>query len=298
MAFMEEDILEPELYAAVRNNEQISRVPTESEVRDILQPFRPERIRKAARVYVDYLTRNWQDPVFVRTYYEGGAADEEKMLRWIPSDERSGNAVLRKEDRWWRLLNNESLFEVGDDWSRIYEVLPEVIAYRNDRRSKLDMRAVLASAKRSMSKDPWIEKLERQVQEEVQFHCRNTLIIFDKVFFDTCDLSQEKLLEIEKEDGETGALLVFLDKKGYQLRASRVGEGILDVLDISYFRVNTSELGCWEDAVVGDKYKPEGEIGRQYYGPQGTKWTIEPGDVDDSLKRIKGRHARLLQGSE
>lgn len=183
-----------------------------------------------------------------------------------------------------------SLFSVGDDWSKIYEVLPEVIAYRNDRRLNSDMRAVLRSAKRSVSKDPWIEKLEkleRDVQAAVQSRSRNTLIIFDQVFFDTCDLTQEQIYAMEEEEGEMGALLVFLDRKGNQIRASRVSQDILDVLEVSYFYLNTAELACWEYGIVGEKYKPGGEIGRQYYGPQGTEWTTEPADTDIPQSRTK-----------
>lgn len=195
--------------------------------------------------------------------------------------------MLRKGDWWWQLLNDESLCGVGDDWSKIYEVLPEVIAYRNDRRLNLDMRAVLRSAKRSVSKDPWIEKLERDVQAAVQSRSRNALIIFDQVFFDTCDLTQEQIYAMEEEEGEMGALLVFLDRKENQIRASRVGQDILDVLEVSYFHLNTAELACWEYGIVGEKYKPGGEIGRQYYGPQGTEWTTEPADTDIPQSRTK-----------
>lgn len=59
---MQEDILEPEMYAAVFKGGELSRIPTESKVRDILQPFRPERTRKVARVYVDCVTSNWKNP--------------------------------------------------------------------------------------------------------------------------------------------------------------------------------------------------------------------------------------------
>lgn len=289
-AFVEEDILDPEMFAAVLNDGALSRIPTESEVRDILQPFRPEHIRKAARVYVDCLTSNWKEPIFVRTCYGGRLGDEEKMLQWIPSSELSGNAVLKKEDRWWRLLNDESLFDVGDDWSKIYDVLPEVIAYRKDRRLNLDMGRVLISAKRNVRSSSWIAKLESAVQAEVQYQFKNTLIVFDKVFFDTYDLTEEQIYAIEEEEGENGALLVFLDGKGNQIRSCRVHQGILDDLDISYFRASTADLWFWEDATVGDKYKPEGEIGRRYYGSEGTEWTTEPANADIPRGRYQTPH--------
>lgn len=285
-AFMEEDVLEPELYAAVVNDGKVSRVPNESEVREILLPFRPERIRKVARVYVDCLADNWrwQEPIFLQTSYDGGATDGEKMSQWIPSDE--AGVGLNKGDRWWRLLNDESLFDSGNDWSKVYEMLPEVIAYRNDRRASLDMDKILRAAKRSMSEGTWTEKLESILQAEVQDSSRNTLIVFDKVFFDTCHLTLEQSYAIEEKEGEEGPLLIFLDKKGNQIRASRVGKDILDILDVSYFRLNVDEQHCWEAGVVGEKYKPDGDIGRRYYGPQGTKWTTEPADEDIPPARL------------
>lgn len=187
--------------------------------------------------------------------------------------------MLKRGIRWWRLLNDESLFDVGDDWFKIYDVLPEVIAYRKDRSLYVDMRSVVRSAKGNKVNSPWVKKLEESVQVEAQRQHRNTWIILDKVFFDTCDLTEEQYYALDEEEAETEALLVFLDATGNRIRSSRVGEGILEELDISYFRYSTADLGFWADAAVGDKYKPDGEIGRRYYGSEGTEWIAEPADV-------------------
>ena len=136
---------------------------------------------------------------------------------------------------------------------------------------------------------PWLEKLARSVQEEVQFQSRNTLIIFDKTFFDTFDPAREQVdtggEREEGEEDETGPLLVFLDKKGNQIKASRVDSSAPDALDISYTRCSTTYLSFWEDGVVGDKYKPDGYIGWQYYGPHATEWTSPPADEDTASQR-------------
>jgi hypothetical protein len=67
----------------VNNDDKVSRVPNEYDVREILLPFRPERVRKIARVYVDCLADiwRWKEPIFLLNYYGSGAANGGKISR-------------------------------------------------------------------------------------------------------------------------------------------------------------------------------------------------------------------------
>ncbi|KAG9251631.1 uncharacterized protein F5Z01DRAFT_273528 [Emericellopsis atlantica] len=248
-AFVQEDTPGPELFSALGREGVISRPPNEEEVRTILEPWRPTRLRNVARMLLSLRNRHQNEPVFARTWYAGGSADEQKMRDFLADDDGiTTEPLVNEEDYWWRVLNDISLFDVGEDWAQIYDILPEVIKVTPDRSLKPDMGQIMSKLDSTRSYGQ--SRLER-VADAVQYEALSgaSVVLFDKTFF---------------ESGQ--ARLVFLDKKGHEVRCSRVVGDDIVYLDMAHFRGNVESQECWEDGEVGPLYKPGGSIGSKFYG--------------------------------
>lgn len=248
-AFVQEDTPSAELFSAMGREGVISRPPNEEEIRMILEPWRPTRLRNVARMLLDLQNRYQNGPLFARTWYAGGSADEQKMRDFLADDDGlTTEPLVNEEDYWWRVLNDELLFDVGEDWAQIYDILPEVIKVTPDRRLKPDMGHIMSNVDRTRSfGKPRLERVADAVQYEALSGA--SVVLFDKKFF---------------ESGQ--ARLVFLDDKGHEVRCSRVvGDDIVS-LDMAHFRKNLKDQPYWEDGEVGPLYEPGGSIGSKYYG--------------------------------
>ncbi|GLA13201.1 hypothetical protein AnigIFM62618_009731, partial [Aspergillus niger] len=101
-------------YHASETYETPSRFPTAHEIDTILRPWRSDNLRKIA-------WRIWGSDnsqlILLRTYYN--ADDNNKITELVGSDE------LDEEDiAWWALLDNPELFNFGDLWWRVFDILP------------------------------------------------------------------------------------------------------------------------------------------------------------------------------
>lgn len=120
----------PTEWRAGRNG-TISRVPTTEEVREILQPWRPDKIRKIAD---QLLHETCDNLVVLRTCYDSEGGDEKMQQLITPEEDADGMGFLY-EELWWRYLDDRELFDFGDDWSRVFDLLPELVGYSGRRRS-------------------------------------------------------------------------------------------------------------------------------------------------------------------
>ncbi|KAJ5626375.1 hypothetical protein N7510_002684 [Penicillium lagena] len=94
-------------------DENPPRVPTPEEIDTILLPWRSDDDlrRKAYYMSKDNVV------VFLRTYYNPG--DDGKMNEWVHETD------LFEDNPCWVCLNNPYLFDLGSDWQRVYEIMPE-----------------------------------------------------------------------------------------------------------------------------------------------------------------------------
>ncbi|KAJ5544835.1 hypothetical protein N7461_007139 [Penicillium sp. DV-2018c] len=95
--------------------EALSHFPTAYEIDTILRPWRSDNLRKIA-------WRIWgcdnDQLILLRTYYN--ADDNDKITELVGSDELDEENVA-----WWALLDNPELFNFGDQWWRVFDILPE-----------------------------------------------------------------------------------------------------------------------------------------------------------------------------
>ncbi|KAI9146997.1 hypothetical protein HJFPF1_13027 [Paramyrothecium foliicola] len=246
-AFVGEDLIDPDVYKAVNSKDPMTRVPTQSEIDHIIGPLRSQTLRLVARSYSSNQCPT-ANPVFLRTHYAGGESDETKMFTWLADEVIGGEAVIAPKDRWWKLFNDSTIFDFGDDWHLFHDIMPEAITGRMDRTLRPS-----ASLKDQLRKELNREPTTQEVADEIQYDLARggalLLVLFDKEFF---------------ESDEAG--LVFRDCKGNQIRSSRVDADTLAFLLIAIeIRGSLYQQDEWKDGVVGDKYKLDGEIGSVLY---------------------------------
>ncbi|KAI6779879.1 uncharacterized protein J7T54_001967 [Emericellopsis cladophorae] len=225
-AFVQEDTPSRELFSAMGRNGVISRQPNGEEVRMILEPWRPNRLRKVARMLLDLQNRYQYEPMFARTWYAVGSADEQKMRGFLADSSLTSEPPVNEEDYWWRVLNDESLFDVGEDWAQIYDILPEVIKVKTDRSLKPDMGHIISELDKTRSHGQ--SRLER-VADAVQYEAFSgtSVVLFDKTFFESVQ-----------------AQLVLLDNKGHQIRCSRIVADDIARLNMAHFQMNLETQPC------------------------------------------------------
>ena len=100
---------------------EMQRVPTDDEVRTILQPWRPARWRDVAfRIW----TKRWDDEaIWLRTHYGDGS--DAKFAEWRAMDE-DYDPQYDEKVVLWTVLDDAAVFNFGDEWWRVFDVLPEL----------------------------------------------------------------------------------------------------------------------------------------------------------------------------
>ena len=125
-AYLDEDVLDPELLAPTR-------VPTAAEIASILGPWRSQKLRRIAAA----LLGSRADRCYLlRTYYGGSEADDIKLRTWLDLQPAVGDKyqIVPPWHEWFCVLDDPELFHFGDDWQEVYDVLPELAAPEADRR--------------------------------------------------------------------------------------------------------------------------------------------------------------------
>lgn len=176
----------------------------------------------------------------MRTNYGGGSDDAEKMREWLEVDEEE-DEFFDEETLWWRFLDDPALLDVGEDWERVLDVLPELAGRTGGARCKTGISAAdLAEARGS--EDP---------EGEIQ------LLAF---------AGPAPLLVADEEAFREGMLRVlFLDNHGNIVRHSRIAPEKMAELKESGMIFRLDRCQWWEYGEVGEKYTARGEIGRALY---------------------------------
>lgn len=233
-AFIQEDTISPES----------GRNPSEEEVSGILQPWRAQELRPIAQQHHE------RDPYgcyfILRTYYGGGEADDAKLQEWLDQDPSQGFEIA-EHDRSWQVLDNAALFDVGgddgDDWQRVYNVLPELAAPGRERRPPSDFDYVREMATMH-NDDPEDEDYEFWIL--TMAITGNWLLIADRHAFENDELR-----------------LVFRDNKGNVVKESRIRPDELGELSLCQTQGSVHESEYWLDGEVGEDYETGGQIMRE-----------------------------------
>ncbi|KLJ13395.1 hypothetical protein EMPG_11646 [Blastomyces silverae] len=234
------------------------RIPTAEEIRTVLEPYRPAKLRRIAHQHVLHAS-SYDGFYFLRTYYDGGADDDAKLQKWFEdflwhfyspwrdasssgdSGDEDDDEIGASRNTWWIILDDPELFDVGDAWPRVYNTLPELVKPVNTRpfepmAEQLKLKDELT---RSYGYKPRSEDVfNRMLRMACNGSNRSPIILLDKQAFST---------------GNWG--LVYLDSKGDVVKKSQTHPDSLDYLHIGQEIELIVRKAWWDEGVLGDKYK-------------------------------------------
>ncbi|KAL4936503.1 hypothetical protein BDV06DRAFT_227828 [Aspergillus oleicola] len=242
-----------------------SRIPTEDEVAHILQPWRSQKLRNVAwKIW----TSAKQQPLILRTYY---SPEHDKLVEgWY---EISGSY---EDEAWWSILNDKEVFDFGENWKRLFYILPEAARDQDSHRRTTDEeflkdpRAIfkdsLGEAKRFANDygGSWKDDLNASLLQ--QNRDAWGLLLINSIWY---------IFVADEETFRTNLLLLVY----YDAKQNVVAQGRLPI-DMEYIEQTTMfwergipSMNAFEEGSIGEKYLIDGEIGRELY--QLTKEDLE-----------------------
>lgn len=252
-------------------------VPTEGEIRDILEPWRPQWARfAAAKVWHSFPE---QVTVWIRTHYDSDPdirrRHDELFATWVAcirdEEQFETNANDTLEDALkWLIWDNESLFNVGRDWERALDTMPELIGPRTDSKTtRLSISDLEGQSwfhdDRKLLRDDLLKISDTQgrikhiegLANYVQADCvHNAIVVVDQEAFD-----KEKLKIVFADSRGNTVRYAFTkhDSDWFYLRRELDGGGKLELSQEWYDEFNERESG------IGEAYRVTGAIGKNLY---------------------------------
>lgn len=229
-----------------------SRQPTAEEIEIILQPWRPDALRKKA----EWMHSGDGIPILLRTHYSSNLEDEETLKAWIDED-------TFEEASDWACLNDEKLFNFGDDWRQIFEILPEVAGPTNSRQLRCIPHDHLELFRNNFKKH--ISTVKQNCPDDWKERESRYEIILDWASSLHRVITEVYLLIADEEAFQTKQLrLLYLDGKRNIVREARVDPDVWQMYDIimQHYTVPTEP---YEFSTVGEKYRVDGELGKELY---------------------------------
>ncbi|KAI1454924.1 hypothetical protein F4805DRAFT_437964 [Annulohypoxylon moriforme] len=262
-AFMRLEIIPREWDTTGREyppNNNMERVPTADEVREILAPWRPLRWRQAA---LTIWKRRDDEAIWLRTYYRDG---DDQFTEWREIDE-DYDPAFDEGSAFWTKLDDPDMFNFGENWERFFDILPELAGPQQvySRVFGSGYGSNYLDSKRQKLRDA-VARVEDKV-EEVEDGLIGTSLQVIAV--------ETYLLLADAKAFETRKLRVlFLDAWGNIVRHSRIEPEDIFELRSRWGAAKYRDGEYWLDkkergepgGVLGDKYRARGEMGRSLYG--------------------------------
>jgi hypothetical protein len=257
--------------------EAMAIAPSAAQVRDILAPWRPLRWRSAAwEIWNQMRGPDWHAygfNIWLRTHYAAGeeekAQDGAKLVGWFEeSVDDNPNGEDPDEIIAWSILDDESVFNFGDDWERVFEVIPELAGPR----AGFSRRFVIEEYNERIIKRSG-ETLREQVASLPSLQDRIAAVESSDNYAQVHSVDSYIFVADERTFTADELLILFLDKMGNHIRQSRIP---LPCHELSYFggaldRIRLDTAIHWTEdyppgSTLSTKYRAFGEIGRELYG--------------------------------
>lgn len=225
-------------------------LPPQAEWESILAPLRTDFQRQLASPYSFMsLSGHCWGIIWLRTCYSEGSDEAHRKLL----DRLNWDQALELEEL---ILDDAALYEYGDDWHRIFEVMPERLfeellegdAERRDAPEVLD--APIREEQRKLDFDKLVADTHAVKHATVRLHCRAVrkyLFVVDKVALDTGQV-----------------LVVFFDDCGRTVRQSRMEPEYGEMLAGAWANWSIDEMDEFSEAEIGPDYLPRGSCGPPY----------------------------------
>ncbi|KAJ5666093.1 uncharacterized protein N7477_008541 [Penicillium maclennaniae] len=239
------------------------RTPTTNEIDVILRPYRNDALRRRASQIHEHHYKDF--PVFLRTHYsveeDKRTKEDELMDQWASSGEFEYEA-------WWASLNDATQFDFGSEWRRVFEILPEIAGPGSggSLTERTLKRALDLEDNDLVELRVWFkEALHREKQRDPYRWRENREAVIEEAATSMQHVITEIYMIIADEEAfRSGRLLVvFLDGFRNIIRQARFDTDEYDVDYIVSGFTETNEFAV--DTTVGEKYRVEGELGKQLY---------------------------------
>ena len=234
----------------------MTRIPTDDEIRIILAPWRPILWRNAAA----QLWENRDDhAVWLGTHY--GEGSDSQFRAWRDWDEDC-NPNFEEKEIAWLVFDDPNVFDVGDDWRRALDIVPELAALGYKNTTAPAVREQLHDEIRARVADG--ENAEEVAIWEAEYGEHGSKLQFQS--------AASYLLVADAQAWKTQTLrLLFLDRTGSIVRHTTAEAEHAWELSGYWFERRFSDSGWWRfdfERVVklGDAYGARGEKGRFVYG--------------------------------
>jgi hypothetical protein len=237
--------VQKQLNAAHSASQSKSELPPQEDWESILAPLRTDFQRQLASPYSFQLDgfHCW-GVIWLRTCYDQGTDEAHQgLLRELNLD-----LALEMEEN---ILDDAALCDYGDDWHRIFEVIPErlfeeILHDADMRDAPEEHEALIREAQRNLDIDEAVD-MDSWKQATTRFHsdavCKY-LFVADKVAFDTGKV-----------------LIVFFDDCGRTVRQSRVQPEYCQEIAGAWSDCFIDEMEEFTEAEIGADYLPGGLCG-------------------------------------
>lgn len=215
----------------------------------------------------------------LRTHYNPNASelegDDAKLASWIHADETFW------DEADWACLDDPEVFNYGEEWDRIFDVIPELtIGSFSDPQLLTRPKFPPTDADLSLGKE-WRDDFKRflriQKREFPEEWKRNPHSLINKAAGSLHRMwCARPLVIVDKEAFETGyGRVIYIDSRRNIIRETRFDlndpycylyEITMDWFDYTY------QEWLWMDSQVGEKYRAEGEFGQALYQLTDEDW--------------------------
>jgi hypothetical protein len=186
------------------------------------------------------------------------AKHEEAMHHWKDVD-------IFREEAWWDVLDDADLFDFGSDWRRVYEILPEVAGPLCPKLHNTWTKRFFEPGHYDTMRSYFKKELAEFKQNKPEVWKRDRDAVIEEVAMALQKSATSTYIIIADEEAfQTGGLRVlYLDGFRNIIREGRIDPEIDDISNLVTDWMETNEL--LEGSTVGEKYRVNGELGRDLY---------------------------------
>jgi hypothetical protein len=230
------------------------KLPPQADWEAILAPLRTDFQRQLASPYsFQTLSGHCWGIIWLRTCYGDGTDEAHQgLLKMLNQD-----LALEVEEN---ILDDVALYDYGDDWRRIFEVVPERLF--EETLEGVDMRDAPHEAR-------FLEAHEArflEAQRKLELDEAAGMDAWRQATAKSHDLAVCNYLFVaDKEALESGeVLVVFFDDRGRTVRQSRVQPEYCEEIAGAWFDCFIDEMEVFTEADIGPDYLPEGSCRPPY----------------------------------
>lgn len=240
----------------------LPRVPSPDGIKTILEPWRSAKVRHVAKKC--YIHKRSQI-VWLRTHY--GATKEEEALLNLKFCEMldtlsEDDLESEDDDEFYCVLNDPGMFHFGNDWSRVFDVVSELIKPINrlrhrlfDRLDERDLPRIRSDLKTEIENAPEDRGADDLVQNGVAILLQRRAV-------------RSFIVVADEEALRSGTFKVYwFDGRGKAVRSSCIAPDRVRTLHLQVIQGRWPDCeDAWTRGLVSSQYQLNGPLRQEVYG--------------------------------